>query len=406
MAIRTFARDDINELRWFSDACVFTMRNVVTVDDNVIKSNPIRDSPNKLKLSIFGVNGGGAAFTFHPDRFSGDWNSIARLAKRADQLGIEGFVSASRWRAFGGDGHYSGDVMDTFAWAGAIAAITERISIISTVPVSLINPAFAAKAEATVDLISRGRAGMNLVCGWYQPEFDLFGIDMKEHNDRYGYGDQWMEVFDKLWTSTEGFDLENGGFTLKDAMSQPRPVQSRPVLLNAGGSPRGRQFAAEHAEVAFTIPVDPDPKAVKAQVAEYREEARKKFGKEIQIWLSAYVVQKDTTAEAEAYAHEYIVTQGDDKAVADLIAANIPNAKTMPPEKVASMAYEFKAGYGAYPLVGSASDIAQRMSELSEAGVDGLMLVWLDYEEGLERLARDVLPVLEEAGLRAPATSA
>ncbi|WP_266676589.1 LLM class flavin-dependent oxidoreductase [Streptomyces sp. NBC_00847] len=380
------------------------MRNVVTVNDNTVKSNPIRDSANKLKLSIFGVNGTGASFTHHPDRFSGDWDAIARLAKRADQLGIEGFVSASRWRAFGGDGHYSGDFMETFTWAGAIAAITERISIISTLPISLLNPAFVAKAEATVDIISNGRAGMNLVCGWFPPEFDLFGVEMQEHNDRYGYADEWMEVFDRLWSADSSFDLKNAHFDVKNALSQPRPLQSRPVLLNAGGSPRGRQFAAQHAEVAFTIPDDPDPRAVKARVAEYREEARQKFGKEIQIWLSAYVVQKDTTAEAEAYAQDYIVTQGDDIAVADLIEANIPNAKTMPPEKMAEMSYEFKAGYGGYPLVGSASDIAHRMSELSEAGVDGLMLVWLDYENGLEKFASEVLPRLEEAGLRAPAT--
>ncbi|WP_432854459.1 LLM class flavin-dependent oxidoreductase [Amycolatopsis sp. CA-161197] len=377
-----------------------------SVEENVVKPNPIRDSANKLKLSIFGMNGGGASFTFHPDRFSGDWEATARLAKRADALGIEGFVSASRWHPFGGDGHYSGDVMETLSWAGAVASITERISVISTVPITLVNPAFVAKAEATLDLISRGRAGMNLVCGWFQPEFDLFGVAMKEHGDRYAYGDDWMEVFDKLWSSTESFDLKNDSFELKNAISQPHPLQSRPVLLNAGGSPRGRHFAAQHAEVAFTIPDDPDPRAVQARVAEYREEARKKFGKEIQIWLSAYVVQKDTKAEAEAYAHDYIVTQGDDKAVEEFIAANIPNAKTMPPERMADMANEFKAGYGAYPLVGTATDIATRMTELSAAGVDGLMLLWLDYETGLERLAADVLPRLEEAGLRSPAPSA
>jgi alkanesulfonate monooxygenase SsuD/methylene tetrahydromethanopterin reductase-like flavin-dependent oxidoreductase (luciferase family) len=373
--------------------------------DNIVKPNPIRDSTNKLKLSIFGVNGKGAAFTHHPDRFDGDWDAIARLAVKADRLGVEGFVSASRWRAFGGDGHYSGDFMETFAWAGAIAAITEHISIISTFPMSLINPAFVAKAEATVDIISKGRAGMNLVCGWFPPEFDLFGVEMKEHNDRYGYSDQWMEVFDKLWSSENGFDVKNDYFEVKNAMSQPRPLQSRPVLLNAGGSARGRQFAAQHAEVAFTIPDDPDPRAVKARVVEYRKEARQKFGKDIQIWLSAYVVQKDTTAEAVAYAQDYIVTQGDDAAVLDLIEANIPNAKTMPPERLAEMSYEFKAGYGGYPLVGSASDIAKRMMELSEAGVDGLMLTWLDYEDGLDKLASDVLPKLEAAGLRAPASS-
>ncbi|WP_394619687.1 LLM class flavin-dependent oxidoreductase [Lentzea sp. JNUCC 0626] len=371
-------------------------------ENRTVKPNPIRDSANKLKLSIFGVNGTGGSFTHHPDRFSGDWDAITRLARRADEIGIEGFVSAARWIAFGGDNHYSGDYHETFAWAGAIAAITEKISIISTFQMGLISPAFVAKAEATVDIISNGRAGLNLVCGWYPPEFDLFGLELREHADRYDYSDSWMEVFDKLWSSDESFALKNEHFDLAHAMSQPRPLQSRPVLMNAGGSPRGREFAGRHADVAFTIPDDPDPKAVKARVEEYREEARQKFGKEIQIWLSAYVVQKDTTEEAEAYALDYIVTQGDDRAVRDMIEANIPNSKTMPDDAIKEMSYEFKAGYGGYPLVGSSDDIARRMIELSEAGVDGLMLIWLDYEGGLEKFAAEVLPQLEKAGLRAP----
>ena len=70
----------------------------------------------------------------------------------AEELGFEAFVSAAHWKSFGGDGHYSGDLMETFTWAGAVAAVTKRIGIISTLHVTLIHPVFAAKAEATVDL--------------------------------------------------------------------------------------------------------------------------------------------------------------------------------------------------------------------------------------------------------------
>ena len=114
------------------------------------KSNPIRDSKNRIKLGVFGINGNGAAFTFHPDRFKCTWDANVRLAQKAEQLGFEGFVSAAHWKSFGGDDHYSGDLMETFAWAGAVAAITERIGIISTIHLTLIHPVFAAKAEATV----------------------------------------------------------------------------------------------------------------------------------------------------------------------------------------------------------------------------------------------------------------
>jgi alkanesulfonate monooxygenase SsuD/methylene tetrahydromethanopterin reductase-like flavin-dependent oxidoreductase (luciferase family) len=172
--------------------------------------------------------------------------------------------------------------------------------------------------------------------------------------------------------------------------------------MNAGGSPRGREFATRHCDIAFIIPENPDPEAMKRQIDQYRADAREKFGREIQIWMSSYVVQRGTADEAKAYVDDYVVTQGDDVAVDELIANIIPNAQTMPKAVVAKMAFAFKAGYGGYPLVGTADDIANRMAELSRAGVDGFMMTWLDYEDGLDRLGDEVLPRLEKAGLRAP----
>jgi dimethylsulfone monooxygenase len=372
-------------------------------DNRTPKLNQFRNA-NRLKLGVFGSNGNGAAFTFHPDRFKNSWDANVRLAQKADRLGLESFVSAARWKAFGGDGHYSGDLWETFSWAAAIAAVTERISVISTVHVTLIHPVFAVKATATVDLISNGRAGLNLVCGWYPAEMDLFGIKLREHADRYDLGDEWVQIFNRLWSETRSFDFSGEHFHLKNALNQPRPVQSRPLFMNAGGSPRGQEFAGKNCDVAFIIPQNPDPNFVKTQVDQYRNMALDKFGKGIQVWMSCYVVQRDTIEEARAYAHDYIVTQGDDAAVDHLIRENIPNAQTLPDGAIAHMSYAFKAGYGGYPLVGTAEDIFSTLSALSGAGVDGVLLTWLDYEQGLASFAEGVLPRLEKARLRQPAS--
>jgi dimethylsulfone monooxygenase len=368
-----------------------------------IVPNPIRDSKNRIKLGVFATNGNGAAFTFHPDRFNCTWDANVRLAKKAEALGLEGFVSAAHWKSFGGDDHYSGDLMETFSWAGAVAAITERIGIISTIHVTLIHPVFAAKAEATVDLISKGRAGLNLVLGWYPPDMQLWGLDVKEHDHRFEVAEEWMEIFDRLWSERKSFDYEGRNFKLKGAFNQPHGVQSRPVLLNAGRSPRGREFAAKHCDIAFCSAHNPDPKAIKQQVEGYRSDARMKFGKEIQIWMSAYVVLKDTIKQAQDYAYDYIVTQGDDEPVQNIIRNNAIDTKAMPPEAAAKLAYALKAGFAGYPLVGDADHITRLFADLSESGVDGFLLTWLDYEGGLDRFGREVLPRLEKAGLRAPA---
>jgi alkanesulfonate monooxygenase SsuD/methylene tetrahydromethanopterin reductase-like flavin-dependent oxidoreductase (luciferase family) len=291
--------------------------------------------------------------------------------------------------------------MEAFTWAGAVAAVTERIAVVSTLHVTLMHPVFVAKAAATVDLISKGRAGMNLVLGWYPGDMKLFGYEVKEHSDRFELAEEWMEIFDRLWSGRKSFDYDGQNYKLKDAYSQPHGVQARPVLFNAGRSPRGREFAAKHCDIAFCSAHNPDPKAIKQQVEEYRKDAREKFGKEIQIWMSAYVVLKDTTAEAQAYAHDYIVTQGDDEPVQNIIRNNAIDTKAMPPEAAAKLAYALKAGFAGYPLVGDADHITSLFQNLSEAGVDGFLLTWLDYEGGLDRFGREVLPRLEKAGLRA-----
>lgn len=372
------------------------------IDSKSPKSNPIRDSKNRIKLGVFGINGNGAALTFHPDRYQCTWDSNLRLAEMAEELGFEAFVSAAHWKSFGGDGHYSGDLMETFTWAGAVAAVTRRIGIISTLHVTLIHPVFAAKAEATVDLISNGRAGMNLVLGWNPPDLQVFGVELKGHDARFEVGEEWMEIFDRLWEGKESFDYRGKYFDIKGAYNQPRGVQPRPALLNAGRSARGREFAAKHCDIAFVSAHDPAPEAIKKQVDECRSEARTKFGKDIQIWMSAYVVLKDTTKEAQEYVHDYVVTQGDDAAVQNILNNSEIDTKKLSPEAASKQGFSLKAGFYGYPLVGDADHVTELFKNLSDAGVDGFLLTWLDYEGGLARFGRELLPRLEKAGLRAP----
>lgn len=365
-------------------------------------TNPLRNA-NALKLGIFSTNGSGAAFTNHPDRFTPTWENNVRIAQLADRLGLEAFVPFARWKSFAGDGHYSGNTMETFTWAAGLAAVTQRICVMSTVHVSIFHPLVAAKSSATIDLISNGRLGLNLVCGWYRPEIEMFGNGMTTHEDRYGLADEWVSVVDKLWTSKTSFDFEGRFYQLKAAISDPKPVQARPVLMNAGGSDRGREFAAQHCDVAFVLAADPRPESVKKQVDQYRQLAREKFGKDIQIWMSSYVVQRESVEAAKAYVDDYAVAQGDEPAVEGFIANNIANAKTVPEGVLEKMRHAIKAGVGGYPLLGTATDIADTLTMLSQAGVDGVLLTWLDYEGGLKTFGETVLPLLEARGLRLPA---
>lgn len=366
-------------------------------------SNPLRNA-NRLKLGLFATNGAGATFTRHPDKVVPDWAANVRIAQLADRLGLEALVSFARWKSFAEDGNLSGRTMDPIAWAAGLAAVTERICLMSTIHTSVFHPLQVAKAGATIDQMSGGRWGLNIVCGWFKTEFDLFGKSVTAHDDRYGAADEWLEIMERVWSETESFDYDGKFYQLKGVYTDPRPVQNRPIIMNAGGSPRGQEFSAQHSDLAFILPFDPRPEALKKQVDSYRHLAREKYGRELQVWMNTYVVQRDTREEAQAYVDLYTGADYGDVAAADgFIAANIANAKTVPPEVMAGMRKALMAGAGGYPLIGNADDIAASLEMLSSVGVDGVLLTWLDFEEGLTSFGNSVLPKLEAAGLRGAA---
>jgi FMNH2-dependent dimethyl sulfone monooxygenase len=367
-----------------------------------VVTNPLLND-NKLKLGLFSINGTGIALTNHRDRFNPTWDNVKALSQLADQLGLEVLLSFARWKPFGGDGNASGLTLDPVAWAGAVAAVTERIAVVSTMHVSVMHPLIVAKAGAAVDRISNGRWGLNVVCGWYQAEIEMFGATLKTHEDRYGVADEWLEIVERLWSEHKSFDYRGQYFDLKGLYSDPHPVQARPVIINAGGSPRGQEFAARHADCAFIPPFDPRPEALRRQVDGYRVLAREKYNRDIQIWVYSYVVQRDTVAEAQAYVDEYTNAEHGNLAAADsFIENNMATAKTAPPEILSKMKKGIMAGAGGIPLLGNADDIATKLKAISDAGVDGILVNWLDYQSGLAEFGKTVIPLLEQAGLRKP----
>jgi alkanesulfonate monooxygenase SsuD/methylene tetrahydromethanopterin reductase-like flavin-dependent oxidoreductase (luciferase family) len=142
---------------------------------------------------------------------------------------------------------------------------------------------------------------------------------------------------------------------------------------------------------------------IKRQADAYRRLAFDEYKRELQLWSYAYVVQCDTQREAEDYLNYYVVERGDDAAVDNLAKIFLTETEILPAEVIEQFKFHFKAGWGGYPLVGTADQIAQRLIDLQKTtGLNGMLLSWVDYRDGLERFSRDVLPLLQQAGLRSP----
>jgi FMNH2-dependent dimethyl sulfone monooxygenase len=360
---------------------------------------------NRLKLGIFCTNGPGASQTLVPERHTTSWDFSLRTALAADHAGYEAVVPFARWKGYpaGKPGHYSGDVLDPFTWAAGIAQATEHIGVFATSHAPTMHPILAAKQTATIDHISGGRFALNVVGGWNKPELEMFGAPLKEHDARYDHLAEWLTVLKRLWTEHEEFDHDGEFFGVVRGSSVPKPVQRpHPPIMNAGGSTRGRRFAAEHADLCFLIVTAEDPEGVRSQVDGYKRMAREEFGREIKVWTHTFVVQRDTQEEADAYLHRYAVEYDDTESVDAWMRLQGEQTQLMPPEVLAAMRLRFTAGAGGFPLVGTADRIADRLAMLADGGIDGVLLTWVDYDDGLARFNDGVLPRLEQAGLRKP----
>lgn len=369
-----------------------------------LSENPIF-GPNRMKLGIFGTNGKGTSNTLVPDFHRPTWQANLTAARLADEAGLEAIVPYSRWKGheIGKLDHPSGVVLDPFTWAAGLAQATRHAAIFSTTHAVTYHPITVAKQCATIDIISGGRFGLNVVAGWNKPELEMFGEPLKEHDERYRHLAEWMDIVLRLWTADEEFDFHGEFFDIIKGGSRPKPVQRpRPAIMNAASSGAGRDFAVRVADMCFVQITSDDLEQRRDQVSSYKRLAREKHGREIQVWTMATIVQRETQAEAEAYLKHYAVDHADTVSVDAWLGTLLVNSQGMSRPEMADRRLRAAAGAGGSLLVGDADRISAQIAEFSRCGVDGLLLSWVNFEDGLKRLAKDVLPRLEAMGLRQP----
>ena len=142
---------------------------------------------NELKIGLFGANcSSGRAVTMVPERWSGDWVDNLNLAKLSDDVGLDFLLPIARWKGYGGDTDYEGETYETVTWAAGLLAATKRITVFGTVHAPLVHPVVSAKKFVTADHIGQGRFGLNLVVGWNEDEYEMFGVKQRDHEVRPG----------------------------------------------------------------------------------------------------------------------------------------------------------------------------------------------------------------------------
>lgn len=330
----------------------------------------------------------------------------------------------------------------------ALAMVTEHLGLVATASTTFEPPYVIARRFASLDHISGGRAGWNLVTT-SNPDAALnFGLEEHmEHGERYRRAREYFDVVTGLWDSwaDDAFirDVESGVFfdpdrlhvldhkgeylSVRGPLNIARPIQGWPVIVQAGASEAGRQLAAETAEVIFAAQSTlADGQRFYADVKGRMD----KLGRQrehLKILPGAFVVVGDTLAEAQAKRAHLDSLVHYDSGIASLSIAlghdasafdpdgplpEIPesNASKSGRERVLALAAQEKltvrqlagrlGGYSGLPMLGTPAMIADQMEEwLLGAGCDGFNVMFPYLPEGLEDFVDRVVPELQRRGL-------
>jgi FMN-dependent oxidoreductase (nitrilotriacetate monooxygenase family) len=330
----------------------------------------------------------------------------------------------------------------------ALSAVTERIGLIATASTTFDEPYHVARRFASLDHLSGGRAGWNLVTT-SNPDAALnFGLEEHvEHDERYRRGREFFDVVTGLWDSwaDDAFvrDVESGlyfepdrlhvlnhkgpHFSVKGPLNIARPVQGWPVVVQAGSSEAGRQVAAETAEAVFAAPPSlAEGKRLYADLKNRMVQAGRD-PEHMKVLPAAFVVVGDSADEAlekrtrlDGFVHygsgiaSLSIALGHDVSQLDPDGPlpDIPetNASRTSRQRVVDWARNEKltvrqlaqriGGYSGLEMVGTAKTIADQMEQwLVERGSDGFNVMFPFLPEGLDDFVDKVVPELQKRGI-------
>ncbi len=404
-----------------------------------------------LNLFIFGCGHHRAAWR-HPSSAVerlGDiayYESLAQTAERgkldaiffADGQSVDNIGDGPRW------------FLEPLTMLAAIARATKNIGLISTVSSTFFTPFHAARMVASLDHISGGRMGWNVVTSMFDAEARNHGYEsMPGHDWRYARAEEFVDVALRLWDSwtDDALTIDRDGvyaqadrvrridhhgdqFLVDGPLTVPRSPQGHPVLFQAGASDQGRDLAARRAEAIYAVAYD-----LPAAQSYYRDikQRVKAAGRDVFVPIMPGLVTfiGSTEAEARAKQRELDVLLPSDASLRQLGTFVLQDCTTweldapvpaLPPLEtftgpkgrygtilriieteqptVRQLLGRLAAGGGHCTMVGTPEHIADQMETwLRNEGADGFNLMPPLLPGGIDDFVEHVIPVLQRRGL-------
>ncbi len=313
-------------------------------------------------------------------------------AERAEAAGFDFLLSMVKLRGFGGETEFWDHNLESFNLMAGLAAVTNDIQLFASVALPTLHPAMVARMASTIDDISNGRFGINIVSGWNQSEYAQMGVWPGDwyYEKRYDYATEYVTIMKELW-STGVSDFKGEYFQLDDCRLSPPPKDSGVPLVCAGQSDRGMEFCAHHGDYQFIIGTG-DLDVVRSDAARLVA-AAEVSGRDVGVYVLFQITMGETDDEAEAKWQHY--RDGADlEAIKFMTGQAELDTAGATAEKITEMQGAFNLNIG--PIVGSHATIAARLDEVSQIdGVKGVMCVFDDYPVATAEFGSQVMPKME-----------
>jgi alkanesulfonate monooxygenase len=323
----------------------------------------------------------------HPETQQASFDYSRRLTLLAEEIGFATVLLAEHtFNPFDA----TADQLDAWTAAAGLSTITNHIELMPAVRAVFKHPVIVAKMAASIDEMSRGRAALNLVSGWWQRESDAMGLPTLPHDERYQRSEEFLTILKGLWTR-QHFSFTGRFYQITDVTLAPFPVsQPHPTIYLGGESDEAQRLAAKFADVYL---INGRPVAeTKMLVARVRALAAAE-GRTIQFGISAFVITRKTREAAQA-EHDRLYALRHEEA--------IPGVD---PKVVMIRTYAYARGYvgsnggTAAGLVGTPQDIAERFQEFLDIGVTTFLLQFHPMLEEMTRFGEQVVPLLAKTGM-------
>lgn len=291
------------------------------------------------------------------------------------------------------------DQLETWTAAAALAGLTNRIELIAAIKPKLFHPVVLAKMALGIEDISEGRFALNVVNAWYRPEIERAGIPFDDHDDRYAYGREWLQIVHGL-LSGERVNFSGKYFQIEDyALSPASRFRKRPALYVGGESEQARQLAANFGDVFFNNG-HPLPQ-VQKNVSDVARRPRQ--GAPLRFALSAFVIARGSDEEALAVEQELSQLQGKSD-VTQMLSHVDPKAVMF--QTFRQYPHIGTNGGTAAGLVGDYDAVAERILDFQAAGIDTFVLQFQPFAEEQRRFAEEIIPRVRRLnGLKSTARS-